>query len=62
MKIEFRPDFRIDLKIIWPRLKGAFKGLRFKPEDIGRSSSKAYAVLAWIVIAAAVLALAFAIL
>jgi hypothetical protein len=53
MKIEFRPDFLIDLKIIWPRLKGAFIGLMFKPEDIGRSSSKAYAVLAWIVIAVA---------
>jgi hypothetical protein len=61
MKIVFRPDFRIDLKIVWPRLKDADKGLVFKPEDVGSGSSKAYAVLAWIVIAVAVLALAFAI-
>jgi hypothetical protein len=29
MKLEFRPDFHIDLKleILWPKLKGAFKGL-----------------------------------
>jgi hypothetical protein len=62
MKIEFRPDFRIDLKILWPKLKGAFKGLVFMPEDYGRNSRKAYAVLAWIVIAIVVLALAIAIL
>jgi hypothetical protein len=32
MKIEFRPDFRIPpvFKAIWPKLREAFKGLRFK--------------------------------
>jgi hypothetical protein len=46
MKIEFRPEFRIDLKVLWPKLKGAFKGLIFKPEEYDRSSRKAYALLA----------------
>jgi hypothetical protein len=34
VKIEFRPDFRIPpiFKIVWPRLKEAFKGIRFVPE------------------------------
>jgi hypothetical protein len=62
MKIEFRPDFRIDLKILWPKLKGAFKGLVFKPEDYERASRKAYVIIAWIVVAVVVLALAIAVI
>jgi len=62
MKIEFRPDFHIDLKILWPKLKGAFKGLMFKPEDYSRASRKAYVVLAWIIFAVVVLVLAISIL
>jgi len=34
MKIEFHPDFnfRFDFKVIWPRIAGAFKGLKFNPD------------------------------
>jgi hypothetical protein len=62
MKLEFRPEFRIDLKVLWPKLKGAFKGLLFKPEGYEHGSRKAYALLAWIVVAVVVLALAIVIL
>jgi hypothetical protein len=59
MKIEFRPDFRIDFKleILWPRLKGAFKGLnpfkgiKFNPDGNERFSRKAFALLSCIVAA-----------
>jgi len=38
MKIEFRPDFRIppSFKALWPRILGAFEGMRFFPDGYGR--------------------------
>jgi hypothetical protein len=74
MKFEFRPEFRIDLKleVVWPKLKGAFrviaaalKGLVLPGEaQGGQGSSKGRArfalwCLAALFIAAAVAAAIF---
>jgi hypothetical protein len=47
MKIEFRPDFRIHpvFKAIWPKLKEAFMGLKFRPEIYGVMMRKVFVVL-----------------
>jgi len=79
MKIEFRPDFHIDFKleILWPKLKGAFKGLNpfkgmnvlgalkdisFKPDGQARLSRKAFVLLSCIVAAIVALVIALKIL
>jgi hypothetical protein len=51
MKIEFHPDFhfRIDFTVIWPRIAGAFKGLKFNPDTYPRLARKAAILLAWVV-------------
>jgi hypothetical protein len=53
MKIEFHPDFhfRIDLKVIWPRIAGAFKGLKFSPDNYRQMMSKIARPLSWILVA-----------
>jgi hypothetical protein len=63
VKIEFRPDFHLGLKleVLWPKLKGAFKGmnilkgLALKPVGYARLSRKLLLLLSWI--AAAILVL-----
>jgi hypothetical protein len=70
MKIEFHPDFHIDFKleILWPKLKGAFKGLnpfkgiKLKPDGDARLSRKVFAVLSWIVAAIVILVILLKIL
>jgi hypothetical protein len=49
MKLEFRPDFkfRLDFKVIWPHLKGMFKGLKFKPENYHQMMKQVLMILSW---------------
>lgn len=60
MKLEFHPDFkfRIVFKAIWPNLKGAFDGLRFRPSSMRTRGGKTVAALslAAILLLAALLA------
>jgi len=53
MKIEFRPDFKIHpiFKAAWPKLRELFVGLKFKPENNGRTKRKIISILSAVFLA-----------
>jgi uncharacterized membrane protein len=59
MKIEFHPDFNfhIDLKVIWPRIAGAFKGLKFNPDNYQHLTPKVAGVIFLILLVLALVVL-----
>jgi uncharacterized membrane protein len=52
MKIEFHPDFNfhIDLKVIWPRIAGAFRGLKFNPDNYPHLTRKVASVISLLLV------------